>query len=108
MLEVKDDSWDELILGSKIPVLVVFSAPSCGPCKMVEPVMNALAKEYAGKVACYKINTDNSVKMASQYGIREVPTLLLFKNGEKQESITGASAVRKSALCATIDKYLGV
>lgn len=102
--EVTDESWEELVLGSKIPALVEFWAPSCGPCKIMAPLLDDLAKEYAGKIACYKINTDDSLKMASKYGIRSIPTLLLLKNGEKLESITGA--VKKNALSATIDKHL--
>ncbi|XP_020262088.1 uncharacterized protein LOC109838051 [Asparagus officinalis] len=105
VLEVTDNSWGELILDSKLPVaLVEFWAPSCGPCKMMAPVMDELAKEYAGRVACFKINTDDSLSMASQYGVRSIPTVLLFKNGEQKESITGA--VKKSALSATIEKHL--
>jgi len=108
VVEVTDDSWDELVLGSEIPTLVEFWAPSCGPCKMVAPVMDELAKEYAGKIACFKINTDDSLKMASKYGIQSIPTVLIFKNGKKQESVTGSGAVKKSALSATIDKYVEV
>lgn len=106
VLEVNDDSWDKFILESKVPVLVEFWAPSCGPCKMMLPVMDELAKEYIGKISCFKINTDDSLKMASRYGIRSIPTVMLFKNGELMESVTGA--VKKGTLSAIIDKYLDV
>ena len=71
---------------------------------MIEPIIAELAKEYAGKIVCYKLNTDESPNIATQYGIRSIPTVLFFKNGEKKESIIGA--VPKSTLAATIDKYV--
>ncbi|KAL0919121.1 hypothetical protein M5K25_011196 [Dendrobium thyrsiflorum] len=104
VVEVTDETWKEYIIDSEIPVIVQFWAPSCGPCKLLEPVVGDLMKEYEGKVACYKINTDECLKMASQYGVRSIPTVLLFKDGKQRESITGA--VRKSSLTAILEKYL--
>ncbi|MBA0595832.1 thioredoxin M-type, chloroplastic [Gossypium raimondii] len=101
---VTEASWGELVLGSETPVLVEFWAPWCGPCRMIEPVIADLAKEYAGKIACYKLNTDESPNIATEFGIRSIPTMLFFKNGEKKESIIGA--VPKSTLAASIDKYV--
>lgn len=72
---------------------------------MIAPVVDELAKEYAGKIACYKVNTDDCPNIASQYGIRSIPTVLFFKDGQKKESVIGA--VPKSTLSATIDKYIG-
>lgn len=72
---------------------------------MIAPVIDELAKEYAGKIACYKLNTDDCPAVATQYGIRSIPTVLVFKNGEKKESVIGA--VPKSTLTATIEKYVG-
>ncbi|KAE8727844.1 Thioredoxin M-type [Hibiscus syriacus] len=102
---VTEANWgDVVVLGSKTPVLVEFWAPWCGPCRMIEPVIADLAKEYGGKIACYKLNTDESPNIATEFGIRSIPTMLFFKNGEKKESIIGA--VPKSTLSASINKYI--
>ncbi|XVF39151.1 hypothetical protein PTKIN_Ptkin01aG0012900 [Pterospermum kingtungense] len=101
---VTEADWEQLVVGSETPVLVEFWAPWCGPCRMIEPVIAELAKEYGGKIACYKINTDECPNIATRYGIRSIPTMLFFKNGEKKESVIGA--VPKSTLAATIDKYV--
>ncbi|CAN1268413.1 Thioredoxin M-type, chloroplastic [Linum perenne] len=71
---------------------------------MIAPVIDELAKEYAGKISCYKVNTDESPNIASQYGIRSIPTVLFFNKGEKKESIIGA--VPKSTLSSTLEKYI--
>ena len=101
---VTDSSWNKLVIASETPVLVEFWAPWCGPCRMIAPIIDELAKEYGGKIACYKINTDDCPNIATQYGIRSIPTVLFFKNGEKKESVIGA--VPKSTLSATVDKYV--
>ncbi|XP_045816141.1 thioredoxin-like isoform X1 [Trifolium pratense] len=101
---VGDSNWDELVLGSKIPVLVDFWAPWCGPCRIIAPIIDELAKDYAGKIACYKLNTDESPNTATKYGIRSIPTVLFFKNGDKLESVIGA--VDKSTLISKVEKYI--
>ncbi|KAL9245109.1 hypothetical protein vseg_018797 [Gypsophila vaccaria] len=104
VLNVNDSSWKELVLGSPVPVLVDFWAPWCGPCKLISPVIDELAKEYAGKITVFKLNTDESPNVATQYNIRSIPTFLFFKNGERIDSVIGA--VPKSTLTEKIDKYL--
>ncbi|XP_068648836.1 uncharacterized protein [Aristolochia californica] len=104
VLVATDASWQNLVIGSQNPVLVEFWAPWCGPCRMIAPVIDELAKEYAGKIVCCKVNTDDCPGIATQYGIRSIPTVLFFKNGEKKESVIGA--VPKTTLTDTLEKYL--
>jgi thioredoxin 1 len=102
--DVSDAQWDQEILKSDLPVLVDFWAPWCGPCRMVSPIVEELADEYNGKVAFYKLNTDDNVNTASKYGIRSIPTLLVFKGGEIVDQLIGFRP--KSDLKRSIDKAL--
>ncbi|KAM7511172.1 hypothetical protein LguiB_010047 [Lonicera macranthoides] len=97
-------SWNDRVVASDEPVLVKFWAPQCSPCGMIEPILDELAKEYAGKILCYKLNTEDCPTIASQYEIKSIPTVVLFKDGEKKEFVIGA--VPKSALTAAIEKCL--
>ncbi len=102
--DVSDNEWDVEVLSSDTPVLVDFWAPWCGPCKMVAPVVDELAEEYDGKVKFVKLNTDDNIETASKYGIRSIPTLMVFKGGEAVEQVVGFRP--KSELKKSLDKAL--
>jgi thioredoxin 1 len=105
VLQVTDDSFESEVLGSDIPALVDFWASWCGPCRAIAPVVEELAEQYAGKLKVAKLNVDESPKTPGQYGIRAIPTLIIFKDGKVADQITGA--VSKSHLEAAITKQLG-
>jgi thioredoxin 1 len=89
-IHVTDADFDSVVLKSDIPVLIDFWAAWCGPCKLIAPIVEELAGEYAGKFKICKLDVDNNQKTAFQYGIRSIPTVLIFKNGEVVDSILGA------------------
>ena len=88
-IHVTDDTFDETILKVSLPALVDFWAPWCGPCRMIAPIVEDLAKMYEGKAVIAKFNTDENVKMASQLGIMGIPTLILFKDGKEVDRVVG-------------------
>jgi thioredoxin 1 len=103
-LEFTDNNFEELVLKSDKPVLVDFWAEWCGPCRMVGPVVEELAKEYDGKAVVGKLNVDHNPQVAMKYGIRSIPTILFIKNGEVVDRSVGA--VPKSQLAGKLESQL--
>lgn len=104
MNEVSDATFESEVIKSDIPVLVDFWAPWCGPCKAIGPVLEDVAKGYEGKIKFLKCNVDNNPKIPSNFGIRAIPTLILFKGGQKLDQIVGM--VDKSKIQETLNKSL--
>ena len=104
LLHVSDKSFEAEVLQSDLPVLVDFWATWCGPCKSIGPVIDELSKEYAGRVKMTKLNVDESHTTPSQYGVRGIPTLILFKGGKILDQIIGS--VPRTRLKALIEKAL--
>ena len=88
-LSVDDESFNEVVLEAKMPFLVDFWAPWCAPCHAIAPVVGELAAEYEGRVGFAKVNVDENTRVATEYGIRSIPTLLLFKDGKPMTQIVG-------------------
>jgi thioredoxin 1 len=101
---VTDSTFKQEVLDNEVPVLVDFWAPWCGPCRMVAPIVDEIATQYDGKIKVVKVNTDENPSVASQYGIRSIPTLMIFKGGQRVDMVVGA--VPKSTLATTLEKYL--
>lgn len=89
-IEGNDFNFDQEVLKSDVPVLVDFWAPWCGPCKMVAPLVEQIAEEYQGKLKVVKLNTDENQEVSIRYGIRSIPTLGIFKNGQVVDAVIGA------------------
>jgi thioredoxin 1 len=104
LLHLSDEKFDEEVLQSDLPVLVDFWAPWCGPCLAIAPSVEELAKEYSGKIKMGKMNVDENPQIPSTYGIRGIPTLILFKGGKAINQVVGA--VPKSQLKVMIDKSI--
>ncbi len=103
-LEVTDSNFDELVIQSDVPVIVDFWAVWCGPCRMVGPIVEEIGQEYDGKARVVKLDVDNNNDTAAKYGIRNIPTLLFFKNGEVVDKQVGA--VPKNVLVNKLEALL--
>lgn len=104
IITLSDASFEETVLKSKLPVLVDFWAEWCGPCKQLMPIVTELAKEYVGKITIGKLNVDENQATPAKYGVRGIPTLILFKDGKALATKVGA--LSKSQLAAFIDSHL--
>ncbi|WP_118800849.1 thioredoxin [Haemophilus haemolyticus] len=104
VLHINDADFESVVVNSDIPVLLDFWAPWCGPCKMIAPVLDELAPEFAGKVKIVKMNVDNNQATPAQFGVRSIPTLLLIKNG--QVVATQVGALPKTQLANFINQHI--
>lgn len=104
ILHVSDSSFENDVLKASQPVLVDYWAEWCGPCKMIAPILDEVAREYAGRVTVAKVNIDQNTDTPTRYGIRGIPTLMLFKDGNV--AATKVGALSKSQLTAFIDSNL--
>ena len=102
--EATDTNFETDVLSSDKPVLVDFWAEWCGPCRMIAPSVEAIAEEYQEKAGVYKMNVDENMNVPQRFGIRGIPTLIVFKGGQEQERIVGA--VTREAIAKVIDKYV--
>lgn len=101
VIELTDASFESEVNGSSTPVLVDFWAPWCGPCRMISPLIDEIAAEKAGSVKVGKVNVDDNPQTAARFRIQAIPTILIFKNGEMKEQITGLTS--KADLVAKLD-----
>lgn len=103
-LEITDANFEELVMKSNKPVLIDFWAEWCGPCRMVGPIVEELSKDYEGKAVVGKVNVDTNPNISMNFGIRNIPTILFFKNGQVVDKQVGA--VPKANLAAKLDAQL--
>jgi thioredoxin 1 len=101
---ITDANFDEKVLKSSLPVLVDYWAEWCGPCRMIAPILDEIAQEYTGRLSIAKLNVDENQQTPQKFGIRGIPTLMLFKNGNVEATKVGA--LSKSQLAAFIDSHI--
>jgi thioredoxin 1 len=102
--EVSDNNFEQQVLQSGKPVLVDFWAPWCAPCRMLAPTVEAVAEKYNGSASVVKLNVDDNPGVSQRYGIKGIPTLILFRGGKEEERVVGATS--KEAISRMIDKYV--
>ena len=105
VVEITDGNFDGEVTSSEIPVLIDFWAEWCGPCRMLAPTIEELAKDYAGKVKVGKLNTDDNRNTAAKFNINAIPTVLIFKNGQLAKQMVGLSS--KKDIAAALDEQIG-
>jgi thioredoxin 1 len=105
MLEINDQNFDDTVLKTGQTVLLDFWAPWCGPCKALAPAIEALARDYAGRLIAGKLNVDENPAVTSRFGIKSVPTVIVFRDGKRFEQMTGL--VSRAALQQAVEKALG-
>ena len=103
VVELTKDNFEEEVLAAKVPVLIDFWAEWCGPCKMQSPIVDEAAEELAGKAKVCKVNVDEQSSLAMRYQVRNIPTLLLFKDGQEKERLVGVQS--KEDLSSLLDSY---
>jgi thioredoxin 1 len=104
--EVNDASFEKEVLESGKPVLVDFWAPWCGPCRMIAPLVDAVADEYKESAVVVKVNVDDNPSISQRYGIKGIPTLILFRSGKEEERVVGATS--KDALSRLVGKHVAL
>ena len=104
IVNATDENFKNIVLESDVPVLVDFWAPWCGPCRMIAPIIEEIADEYAGRLKVVKLNTDENMDSALEYSIRSIPTLGIFRDGQIVDTVIGAAP--KKMLKAKIDQHL--
>ncbi|HDD61117.1 MAG: thioredoxin [Chloroflexota bacterium] len=105
-INVTDEAFEKTVVNSELPVIVDFWAPWCGPCKMVAPTLDKIAKEFAGKVIVAKVNTDNDSEWANKFGVQGIPTMLFMANGKVVHQQVGA--LPEPMLRTVLDQFLSV
>jgi thioredoxin 1 len=105
VITLTDDNFEDEVLNADVPVLVDFWATWCGPCRQIAPIVEDLADEFEGRAKVGKVDVDENPQTAQQFGVRSIPTLLFFKNGEQQEQLVGASG--KKPLQETLENLVG-